>query len=163
MDFQGVLSRMAKLTSPFLSLPQTSAVLDGAATAGTALGTARQALLQELGREATRRELSATSELLLRRHEALAAKPRLTADELQQLSVLSGTALVLSAEVLGQALSEEELFTHAVTQIGPWLRRAVDCGLLRVAEMGRAMDAPLRAGAQLADALGPQPDRERSF
>lgn len=141
MDWHDVLNRMAGLTAPFLSSGRTGAA-ESALQAGAVRRVpeqARQALMKELSRAATRLELISASEQLRRQHAALLAQPELTSAELEQLGVLSGTALALSAEALGQALSEQELFEHAVTQIGPWLGRAAECGLLRAAEAGREL------------------------
>lgn len=140
MDWHDVLSKMAGLTAPFVGRGEPGALGSGATQGGLVMQAslqARQALMKELGREATRLQLIAASEQLLRQHAELAAKPELTGAELVQLGVLSGTALALSAEALGQQLSEEDRFSHAVTQIGPWLGRAVDCGLLRAEGAGR--------------------------
>lgn len=140
MDWQATLTKLVGLTAPVGAALRAGTVKSAAEAFGSsALFTARQAIVAELRRHATLTELVTASAELRRQHEELALKPELSAEELQRLGVLSGTALALSAEALGQALSEQELFALAVTQIGPWLARAADCGIVKLPASARAL------------------------
>lgn len=130
MDVQSALKRLATALAPIEQALSTGSVASAAAAfREPTLQAARQAIVQELARRSTQDELIATSQGLRQRHQLLSQQDPLGPAELQQLGVLSALAVVLSAQALRQALSDEQRFLHAVTQIGPWLQRAAACGV----------------------------------
>jgi hypothetical protein len=128
MDLQPALVRLSAALAPVERALTTGSIPSAvAAFREPALQQARQAIVQELSRQSTQSELIATSHALLRQHQLLSQQSDLGPTELQQLGVMSALALVLSAEALRNAVTDEQRFLHAVTQVGPWLSRAADC------------------------------------
>jgi hypothetical protein len=131
MTWQAVFTEVAEAVQPITQALRTGAVQSAeAAFHHPALALARDALLAQLQHRATVRALLDASVELRRQHEALMTKPELTVLELQQLGVLSGLAQVLSARALEQELTEQERFLFAVTQLSPWLQRALENGVV---------------------------------
>lgn len=131
MTWQAVFTEVAEAVQPIAQALRAGAVQSAeAAFHNPALAVAREALLVQLRQRATVSALLAASVELRLQHEALMTKPELTMVELQQLGVLSGLAQVLSARALEQELTEQERFMFAVTQLSPWLQRAVENGVV---------------------------------
>jgi hypothetical protein len=131
MDWTAALVRIATATTPIKDALHSGAVQTAvAAFHHPLLLSARQAVLSELHRQNTVTALHEASRELRRQHAELLAQSELTPPELERMGVLSGLALVLSAQALAQTLSDEERFVHAVDQIGPWLDRAAACGVI---------------------------------
>lgn len=146
MDWKSTLTRLVGVTAP-MGEAQRSGLVKSAqeALSHPALATARSALLAELRSRATLAELCEAGAALRRQHDELAFKAELSPAELQQLGVLSGMALALSTQAIEQALSEQALLVHAVTQIAPWLERAAACGIVALPPSARGLGAAASA------------------
>lgn len=140
MDWQSALTRIVGAMAPIGAALQSGAVKSAHdAFHDPALAGARDALLAELQRRAAREELLLASAELQRQHGELANAPVLSPADLQRLGVLSGLALALSTRAIEQDLSAQDLFTHAVARLSPWLDRAVDCGIVKLPQECRAL------------------------
>lgn len=131
MTWQAVFTEVVQAVQPIAQALRTGAVQSAeSAFHHPALAVARDALLVQLRQRATVSALLTASVELRLQHEALMTRPQLTVVELQQLGVLSGLAQVLSARALEQELTDQERFMFTVTQLSPWLQRAVENGLV---------------------------------
>jgi hypothetical protein len=145
MEWQAALKQIIGSTVPIESALRSGVVQNAAqAFFHPDLSAARDRLLAELRHRAMLAKLCEASADMRRQHEELLQQPELTAAELQRLGTLSSLALVLSAQALSEAMSDAECFAHAVTQLGPWLRRAAECGVVKLTQ---------EVGAQVVPAL----------
>lgn len=143
MSWQDTLSKILESAQPIsTSIARGELTLENAWT-HPVLQEARERLVAELTKDGAIEEMMEAGRRLREQHQALLAKPTLTAEELRKLGVLSATAYALSGEALATAVTSKAIFMYTIRQLVPWLQRAADLAIFirRLATGDRNIDA----------------------